>query len=132
MPASLAPCRVNHVEVAVGGAHINRAAGALAGYPAAATSASLLGANLGAGQVNTANAGASGINSGYGAQTGAQQAAAGVAGQLGSNATGMYGVQTSRDLASTAAKNASNENLWAGAGTLLGGLSKWYQSAKGP
>lgn len=109
---------------------VDRAAGALAGYPAAATGATALGANLGAGQVNTANAGAAGINSGFSAQTGAQQAAAGVAGQLGSNATGMYGVQTSRDLASTAAKNASNENLWAGAGTLLGGLSKWYQTAK--
>lgn len=109
---------------------VDRAAGALAGYPAAATGATALGANLGAGQVNTANAGAAGINSGFSAQTGAQQAAAGVAGQLGSNATGMYGVQTSRDLASTAAKNAANENLWAGAGTLLGGLSKWYQTAK--
>lgn len=106
----------------------DRAAGAFAGAPGAATAATASGANLAQSGVNVANAGTGGINSTYGSLTGAQQAAAGVGAQLGGNATSMYGAQTSRDLASSVAKNASNENLYGGIGALLGGAQKWLQT----
>ena len=111
-----------------GRALVDRAAGALAAYPSAASAQTVLGANLGAGQVNTANAGAAGINSNYSALTGAQQAASGVASQLGGNATSMYGAQTSRDTAQAISQNAANENLYAGIGSLLGGATKWLNT----
>jgi len=106
----------------------DRALATVAGAPSAASALTNQGALIGTNQVNNANAGASGIYGGYGALTGQQQAAAGIGGMLGGNATSMYGAQNSRDLAATAAKNASNENLWGGIGTLLGGATKWFQT----
>lgn len=82
----------------------DRAAGALAGYPAQAMNATNAGANYGAGGVQAANQGAAGINSGYGAMTGAQQAAAGVAANQAAGATNMYGIQ------SGAFQNGQNSN----------------------
>jgi hypothetical protein len=64
----------------------DRATNALAGYPAMGMAATGAGAQLAAGGVNVVNAGASGMNSGF-------QSAATVAGQMGTNATSMYGQQ---------------------------------------
>jgi hypothetical protein len=73
---------------AEGYALTDRATNALAGYPAMSMQASGQGANLAAGGLNVVNAGASGMNSGFGS-------AATVAGQMGSNATSMWGAQAS-------------------------------------
>jgi len=73
---------------AEGYALTDRATNALAGYPAMGMQATGAGAGLAASGVNIVNAAGAGMNAGYGA-------AAGVAGQMGSNATGMYGAQAS-------------------------------------
>lgn len=64
----------------------DRASNALAGYPAMGMAATGSGASFGASGLGMANAGLAGLNSGFGQ-------AAGVAGQLGQNATSMYGAQ---------------------------------------
>jgi hypothetical protein len=64
----------------------DRASNALAGYPAMGMAATGAGAGYGAAGLSTVNAGLAGMNSGYGA-------AGTIAGQMGSNATGMYGAQ---------------------------------------
>ncbi len=66
----------------------DRATNALAGYPAMSMQATGQGASMAAGGVNVVNAGASGMNSGFGS-------AATVAGQMGANATGMFNAQAS-------------------------------------
>ena len=66
----------------------DRATNALAGYPAMSMQATGQGASMAAGGVNVVNAGASGMNSGFGS-------AASVAGQMGANATGMFNAQAS-------------------------------------
>jgi hypothetical protein len=66
----------------------DRANNALAGYPAMGMQATGAGAGLAASGVGIANAGLAGMNSGYGA-------AAGIAGQMGQNATSMFGAQAS-------------------------------------
>ena len=71
---------------AEGYALTDRAANALAGYPAMSAAASGQGAAMAASGLNLANAGAAGVNAGY--ATGAQ-----VAGQMGANATSMWGAQ---------------------------------------
>ena len=64
----------------------DRASNLLSGYPSMGMSATGAGAGFGANGLNVANAGLAGRNSGWGAAvTGA--------GQMGSNATGMYGAQ---------------------------------------
>ena len=64
----------------------DRATNALAGYPSMGTSTTGAGAGFGASGLTIANTGAAGINSGL-------TAAGTMAGQLGANATGMYGAQ---------------------------------------
>ena len=64
----------------------DRASNALAGYPAMGMSATGSGAGFGANGLSLANSGLAGMNSGFGS-------AATVAGQMGSNATGMFGAQ---------------------------------------
>lgn len=98
---------------------VDRAATVLAGYPASASGATGQGAAIGQGAVGTANAGVGGINATYGGMTGAQQAAAGVAGQMGANATSMWGQQANYKLQSDA-----NGNDLSGIGSLLGGAAK--------
>ena len=66
----------------------DRASNALAGYPAMGMSATGSGAGFGTSGLNTANAGLAGLNAGNGQ-------AATIAGQMGSNATSMYGAQAS-------------------------------------
>lgn len=69
-----------------GYAMTDRAVNALAGYPAMGMSATGAGAGYGANGVNIANNGLAGMNSGA-------QTAAGMAGQMGTNASSMYGAQ---------------------------------------
>jgi hypothetical protein len=102
----------------------DRAANALAGYPAAAMGATGQGAGIGTNQISAANMGAGGINAGYGAMTGSAQAAGGLAGSMGGNATGMYGQQAQYKLA---ADQASGMDL-GGIGSVLGGAAKLYGS----
>ncbi len=104
---------------------VDRASNALAGYPTAAIGVTGQGAGIGTGQVNTANAGAGGINAGYGAMTGAAQAANGMAGSMGSNATGMWGQQANYKLA---ADRAAGTDL-GGIGSLLGGAAAVYRAS---
>lgn len=98
----------------------DRAASALAGSPGAVQYGTTTGAQLASGGVNTANAGAGGIYSGYGAQTGQQQAAGGLAGSTGANATGMWNAQANYKLQSDQAK----QGWLGGAGALLGGVAR--------
>jgi hypothetical protein len=69
-----------------GRAMTDRATNALAGYPAMGMQATGQGAQMAAGGINIANSGLQGLNSGL--TTGAQ-----VAGQMGSNASSMWGQQ---------------------------------------
>lgn len=66
----------------------DRATNALAGYPAMGMQATGAGAGYAAQGIGLANAGLAGMNSGFGS-------AAQIAGQMGTNATGMYGQQAS-------------------------------------
>lgn len=66
----------------------DRATNSLAGYPAMGMQATGAGAGYGASGLALANSGLAGMNSGYGA-------AGQLAGQMGSNATGMYGAMGS-------------------------------------
>lgn len=66
----------------------DRAVNALAGYPAMSSAATGQGAALAASGVNVVNAGAAGMNAGA-------STAAGIAGQMGANATGMFNAQAS-------------------------------------
>lgn len=84
----------------------DRASNALSGYPAMGMSTTGSGAGFGANGMNIANAGASGANAGWGA-------AATGAGQMGQNATGMWGAQAQFK---TAQDNVQGE-MW---GSILG------------
>lgn len=85
---------------------VDRAQTVLAGYPAMGVQTTGQGAGFGTTAQMVANTGLAGLNSGYGQ-------AAGVAGQMGSNATSMWGQQASRQ-----ANMQTNET----AGGVLGGL----------
>lgn len=93
----------------------DRATNALAGYPAMGMQATGNGAQFAAGGINMANQGLAGLNSGF--MSGAQ-----VAGQMGSNATNMWGQQAS-------AYNQSQQNAGEGFGALLGAGAKLGASA---
>jgi hypothetical protein len=84
----------------------DRANNALAGYPAMGMQATGAGAGFGGMGLQLTNQGLAGMNSGFGA-------AGQMAGQIGSNATGMYGVQAN---AYGQAQNQENE-FW---GSLMG------------
>lgn len=66
----------------------DRATNALSGFPAMGMQATMSGAGLGASGTTIANQGLAGMNSGYGA-------AGTMAGQMGQNASSMYGTQAS-------------------------------------
>ena len=92
----------------------DRATNALAGYPAMGMQATQSGAGFGASGTTIANQGLAGMNSGYGA-------AGTMAGQLGSNAAGMYGAMGSyKNGADNAAANANPMGALLGAGAQLG------------
>lgn len=94
---------------AVGWSLTDRAANALAGYPAMAMGATGAGAGYGGSGLGLANSGLQGRNSGY-------AAAGGLAGEMGSNAAGMYGAMGNY---ATGMENASGS----AAGALMGGAS---------
>ncbi|OYY25766.1 MAG: hypothetical protein B7X79_13900 [Acidovorax sp. 17-64-282] len=99
----------------------DRATNALAGYPAMGMQATGAGAGYGASGTAIANQGLAGMNSGYGA-------AGTMAGQLGSNATGMFGAQANYKLgADKAAADANPMGALLGAGAQLGAaaIGKW-------
>lgn len=104
-----------------GRALTDRATNALAGYPAMAAGASGAGAGFGANGLTLANQGLAGMNSGYGA-------GATVAGQMGSNAAGMYGKQADYKLNADKANN--NDALWGAAGKVAGALILSDKKAK--
>ena len=102
----------------------DRAANALAGYPAMGMQATGAGAGYGASGTNIANQGLAGMNSGYGA-------AGTMAGQLGSNATGMFGAQASYKVgADKAAADANPMGALIGAGAQLGAASIKYSDRR--
>lgn len=92
----------------------DRATNALAGYPAMGMQATQSGAGFGASGTTIANQGLAGMNSGYGA-------AGTMAGQLGSNATGMFGAQASyRNQQDQIAASSNPMGALLGAGAQLG------------
>lgn len=88
---SSAAMKVRAAARAEGFALTDRANNALAGYPAMSAGATGAGAGYGASGLALANGGLAGMNSGYGT-------AAGMAGAMGSNATGMYGAEANYKL----------------------------------
>ena len=97
----------------------DRATNALAGYPAMGMQATGAGAGYGASGTAIANQGLAGMNSGYGA-------AGTMAGQMGSNAAGMYGAMGSyKNGADNAAANANPMGALLGAGAQLGAAAIW-------
>lgn len=102
----------------------DRANNALAGFPAQSMAATGAGAGYGAGGVNVLNAGAGGINAGYGATAGTVGQGAQIAGQMGANATNMWGAQANYKLQSD---NAAGSDL-SGIGAIAGGAAKLWQS----
>lgn len=100
----------------------DRATNALSGYPAMGMQASGAGAGYGASGTNIANQGLAGMNSGI-------TAAGTMAGQMGQNATGMYGAMGSyKNGADNAAANANPMGALLGAGATLGAASIKYSS----
>lgn len=89
-----------------GRALTDRASNALAGYPAMSMTATGQGAGFGASGISIANTGLAGLNSGA-------LEAGRIAGQMGSNAAGMYGIQQT---AATAAQGQAGEKQ----GAMLG------------
>lgn len=99
---------------AEGRALTDRASNALSGYPAMGMSTTGSGAGFGAAGINIANQGLAGMNSGFGA-------AGTMAGQMGQNATSMYGAMGSyKNGADNAAANANPMGALLGAGAQLG------------
>ena len=102
----------------------DRATNALAGYPAMGMQATQSGAGFGASGTTIANQGLAGMNSGYGA-------AGTMAGQMGSNAAGMYGAMGSyKNGADNAAANANPMGALLGAGAQLGAASIKYSDRR--
>lgn len=98
----------------------DRATNALAGYPAMGMQATGAGAGFGASGTNIANQGLAGMNSGFGA-------AGTMAGQMGQNATNMFGAQANYKVgADKAAADANPMGALLGAGATLG--AAWIKS----
>ena len=98
----------------------DRANNALAGYPAMSSQATGSGAAYAASGIGLANAGLAGQNSGYGS-------AAQVAGQLGTNATGMFGAQATRE-ANGRDQGESFGSILGGVGGAAAGIAKLWAS----
>ncbi len=100
---------------AEGRALTDRAANALAGYPSMGMQATGQGAGFGTTAQMVANTGLAGLNSGYGQ-------AAGVAGQMGANATSMWGQQANHQ--ANMQTSDTTGGLLGGLGGLAAGLAK--------
>ena len=97
-----------------GRALTDRASNALSGYPAMGMSTTGSGAQIGGNGIALMNSAAAGRTAGYGM-------AGGMAGQMGQNATGMYGAQANyKNGADNAAANANPMGALLGAGATLG------------
>lgn len=96
-----------------GRALTDRATNTLAGYPSLSTQATGAGAGFGANGLALTNQGAAGLNAGL-------SSGATAAGQMGQNATSMYGQQADYKLASD--KAAGNDGLWGALGSVAGGF----------
>lgn len=92
---------------------LDRANNALAGYPAMSMQATGQGAGLAGSGINLVN------NAGAGMNAGVTQAGQ-VAGQMGSNATSMWGAQANREA------NLQGESGWGNAGSIMGGIASMY------
>lgn len=109
--------RAREVARKEGYALTDRATNALAGYPAMSMQATGAGASYGGMGLTLANTGLAGMNSGFGQ-------AATVAGQMGQNATNMYGQQ-----AQAYGQSQANQGGWMGElGSLLGGGAQLYKA----
>lgn len=100
-----------------GRALTDRASNALAGYPAMGMTATGSGATIGTAGTGLTNAALTGMNSG-------QVAAGGLAGNLGANATGMYGAQASYKNAQD--QIAASNDPAATIGGAVGGMAMAY------
>ena len=98
----------------------DRATNALAGYPAMGMQATGAGAQYGASGAALATQGIAGLNSGYGA-------AGSLAGQMGQNATNMYGTQ-SRDYYADQGGDSLGSILGGLGGLAAGGAQLWALS----
>jgi len=95
----------------------DRATNALAGYPAMGMQATGSGQGFGAAGLGLANQGLAGMNSGYGA-------AGGIAGQMGQNASNMFGAQASYKNKQDQIANQPDPMM-----SLIGGAAtKWMMS----
>lgn len=114
-----AASKVREAARAEGYALTDRANNALAGYPAMASGASGAGAGFGASGLNIVNAGLGGLNSGLaGAGT--------LAGQMGSNATNMWGAQGSYAANMNNSGGGGFADMAGGLGSLVGTGLKLY------
>lgn len=95
----------------------SNAANMLAGYPSMGMQATGAGAGYGAAGLGLANQGLAGLNSGYGA-------AGSMAGQMGQNATGMYGAQAQYKLQSDQ-QAAANDPFGLILGAATGAATGW-------
>lgn len=100
----------------------DRASGLLSGYPSMGMATTGSGAGFGAAGLSLANSGLAGMNSGYGAASGA-------AGNMGQNAAGMYGAEASYKNAQdqiAASNNPFNTILGAATGVgMAAGIKRW-------
>lgn len=96
--------RANATARAEGYALTDRATNALAGYPAMGQQTTGAGAAYAASGLSLANQGQQGMTAGYGA-------AGSMAGQMGNNATGMYGQQSSAHQQSKASDQAATGTM---------------------
>ncbi len=101
---------------AEGRALTDRASNALAGYPAMGIQTTGAAAGFGTNAQTVANMGLAGLNSGYGQ-------AAGAAGQMGSNATSMYGAQANYH-ANMQRQGESIGGILGGVGGFAAGIAK--------
>lgn len=85
----------------------------LAGFPSQASGLSASGAGYGAAGIGMTNSSLAGMNSGYGS-------AGGVAGQMGSNAAGMYGTQANAYLNEKNMNQSGNNAIWGALGNVAG------------
>lgn len=113
--------KVRDAARAEGFALTDRAQNALAGYPAMGMGATSAGAGYGGMGLQLTTQGLAGMNSGYGQ-------AAGVAGQIGQNATSMYGAQANYKLGSDQIASSGAGGVLGGLGALAGGAANLYAS----
>lgn len=99
---------------------LDRANNALAGYPAMSMQATGQGAGLAGSGINLVNNAGAGMNAGF---TQAGQ----IGGQMGSNATSMWGAQANHQ-----ANMQGGDSGWGNAGAMMGGIASMYKAFSDP